>query len=171
MMSRCRAIRWSILTSPPKQRRSARKHSPDSTGKSRVSSGGASGFLARIDLGGRLTHSRVLFGYVALKHFFKFSPKERWRDIFALVEPREQSCTASAADPGNVAFAVGADLANVAQKGRRSIAFNRVKVCPNNEWAGFLTPYQSPIGFFSEAPADSTRRRWRHVRHDGQNLS
>jgi hypothetical protein len=93
----------------------------------------ASRCLARIEVGVCATTPRMLLGYVALESFFKFSLKEGFCNIFAVVEPCEQSRTASRADPGNVAFAVGADLANVAQKGRRSIAINRVKACAGEQ--------------------------------------
>ncbi len=93
--------------------------------------GGASRFLSSNRLGSRLTTLRVSFGYVALKHLFKFCPQERGRDIFAVVQPCEQGCAAGGADPGNVAFAVGANLANVAQKGLRLIPLTEMRMCPD----------------------------------------
>ena len=95
---------------------------------------------------------RVLFVYVSLKHLFKLGLKQGWRGFFGTVEPCEQSCTASGADPGNVAFAVGADLANVAQKGVRPIGSNREKAYPDEQRERFPYYVSKPNRVFFRSP-------------------
>ena len=57
---------------------------------------------------------RMLFGYVSPKHSFEFSPEARRGGLgIRIVQPGEQHYAAIRADPGNLSFAVGADLANV----------------------------------------------------------
>jgi hypothetical protein len=57
---------------------------------------------------------RVLFSYMSLKHFLKFSSEVSWRGFGAIVEPGEQKITAGRARPRNVSFPIGTNLANVA---------------------------------------------------------
>jgi hypothetical protein len=58
--------------------------------------------------------ARVLFSFMALKQFLKFSAQELWRGLDrTILETNEQSITARRTNPRNRSLAIGANLANI----------------------------------------------------------